>query len=100
MTEMDYKNKGRRVKLIHTDDQYTELKAGDTGTYQYAIINIDMTQHAISWDSGSQLMLIEGVDSFEFLELTPRDVIKADTPEAKEVLDGIDNLLKTLGLAT
>jgi len=62
---MDFSNKGKRVELIHTSDLYTELKSGDQGTY---FGMDDMRQHMISWDSGSNLSLIPGVDSFKFME--------------------------------
>ena len=70
---LDETNKGKRVKLIHTNDQYTNLKPGDLGTYEYSIINkFDRAtlfiQHSIEWDNGSRLMLIGGEDSFSFVE--------------------------------
>ena len=61
---MDYKNKGRRVELISTDDQYTSLKSGDKGTYEFSS-EVDMgdpttmIQHSIKWDNGSSLMLVQ-----------------------------------------
>jgi hypothetical protein len=64
----DEGNKGKRVKLTYTNDPYTQLKSGDMGTYQGCL---DGRQHCIKWDSGSSLMLIEGTDSFEFIEEKP-----------------------------
>jgi len=69
---MDYRNHGRRVELIHTDDPYTKLKPGDRGTYDFLqqsyTIPVSIPQHSIKWDSGSSLMLLEGKDQFKFLD--------------------------------
>jgi hypothetical protein len=65
---------GDRIKLIHTDDQFTQLKPGDLGTVQdISIFNIEIDGKAvrviwISWDSGINFALIEGKDEFELLE--------------------------------
>ncbi len=65
----EHKLIGRRIKLIHTDDQYTKLKSGDLGTI--TDINIDeylyVIQIGIKWDQGSNLMMIGGKDEFEIL---------------------------------
>jgi hypothetical protein len=68
MSQFDKTNKGKRVRLIYTNDQHTSLESGDEGTYEMALVNPDMVQHLIKWDNGSNLMLIDGVDSFEFIE--------------------------------
>ncbi len=69
MTKFNEENTGKRVELIHTNDRYTKLKPGDKGTYQ---ILLEQThplenQHLIKWDSGSNLILLEGVDTFKFI---------------------------------
>jgi len=69
MSRIDETNKGKRVNLIHTNDPYTRLKPGIKGTYQNVMLQTDGHQHSIQWDDGSTLMMIEGVDSFEFLEV-------------------------------
>lgn len=60
-----------RIRLIHTSDPYTKLRAGDEGTvtgtertgWSNQVVNV-------KWDSGSTLSLIEGVDKYEFLTTT------------------------------
>ena len=75
MTTLDESNKGKRVELIHTDDPYTKLKPGDKGTYQFLLRQTPPMndQHIIEWDSGSDLMLLEGKDSFKFIEEESRE---------------------------
>ena len=47
--------KGQRVELVHTNDTYTELKAGDRGTVRMT----DSTGTVfVRWDSGSQLGMV------------------------------------------
>jgi len=69
MTDIIDKDKGRRVELISTNDQYTKLKPGDKGTYEFLIkqSNPLENQHSIKWDSGSSLMMVRG-DSWKFVE--------------------------------
>ena len=52
----------RRVRLIHTSDKYTELKAGDEGTV--SLVD-DMGTVHVDWDKGSNLGLLPGVDTWE-----------------------------------
>ena len=62
---------GKRIKLVHTNDQYTKLKTGDLGT----IVDINQVRIAIKpwihiwvkWDNGSNLALIYGIDQYEVL---------------------------------
>ena len=70
MTRINTENEGKRVELVYTADRYTELKAGDKGTYQALLIQSYTygDQHLIKWDSGSRLILLEGVDKFKFIE--------------------------------
>lgn len=60
--------KGKRIRLISTKDLYTKLKKGDTGTIQFRFVNSDRIAIVTKWDSGSDLSMIEGVDSFEIFE--------------------------------
>ena len=60
--------KGRRIKLIRTDDQYTDLKSGDMGTIE--LVNVSESpgmesQIFVEWVNGSNLMLLVGVDHYE-----------------------------------
>lgn len=62
--------KGSRVRLIHTDDLYTDLKAGAMGTVT-DITEVDLgngipcfRQIWVDWDSGSKLALIDGKDEY------------------------------------
>jgi len=66
---LDKTNEGRRVELVYTDDPYTKLKPGDKGTYQFKLVQqLIENQHCIKWDSGSNLILLEGKDQFKFIE--------------------------------
>jgi len=55
---------GRRVVLLYTDDEYTELRPGDSGVIRY--IDDGGTVH-IDWDNGSRLGLIPGIDKWRVL---------------------------------
>jgi hypothetical protein len=63
---------GKRIKLVYTDDPYTRLKSGDMGTITFiSELPSQMggdRQLWVSWDSGSNLAMIEGKDSYEILE--------------------------------
>ena len=64
---------GDRIKLVHTDDKFVQLKPGDLGTvWDISIFNIEIDGKPvrviwISWDSGSKFALIDGKDEFEIL---------------------------------
>jgi hypothetical protein len=47
--------RGQRVALVHTDDPYTELQPGDTGT----VVRHDQALQTVhvAWDSGSSLAM-------------------------------------------
>jgi spore coat protein CotH len=72
VNDMDYTLTGKRVRLIHTDDKYNDLRENDEGTILYRFDNLDVMYLAIRWDvkegetSGSNLSLI-GVDQYEVL---------------------------------
>jgi len=65
---------GDRIKLLHTEDKFTQLKPGDIGTvWDISIFNIDIEGKPVRaiWitrDSGSKFALIEGKDEFEIME--------------------------------
>lgn len=48
-----------RVELVHMDDPYTSLTTGDKGTVRFVD---DMGTIHISWDCGSSLGAVYGVD--------------------------------------
>lgn len=56
---------GKRIRLVFTNDEYTDLRAGDEGTVTF----IDDTGTVFAdWDNGSGLGLIEQYgDRFEVL---------------------------------
>ena len=56
---------GTRIELISLEDPYTKLKPGDTGTVDFVD---DVGQIHTKWDSGSNLALIPGEDSFRIIE--------------------------------
>ena len=54
----------KRVRLISTADEYTNLQPGDEGT----IVLVDDTGTIFAnWDNGSRLGLIPGIDFFDIL---------------------------------
>lgn len=55
---------GKRVQLISTTDQYTSLTYGDLGTINYID---DIGTVFISWDNGSNLGLVPGVDRWKII---------------------------------
>lgn len=53
---------GKRVRLVHCDDPYTTLRAGDEGTV--TLVDDFGTVH-VKWDNGSSLGLVsEAGDRF------------------------------------
>lgn len=50
---------GTTVELVHMDDPYTSLTAGDKGTVRHVD---DMGTVHISWDCGSSLGAVYGED--------------------------------------
>ena len=61
---------GRRVRLNHTNDQYTKLKTGSLGTVKYEICDEYWGDDklVVDWDDGSKLMLISGADHWQILK--------------------------------
>lgn len=57
--------RGTRVELISMDDPYTKLLPGDLGT----VTDIDDTGTIfVSWDRGSSLGLVYGIDHYRKVE--------------------------------
>ncbi len=56
---------GTRVELISMDDPYSKLKAGDQGTVDFVD---DIGTVHVSWDCGSTLGLVSGVDMWKVIE--------------------------------
>ena len=56
---------GTRVELVSMDDPYSRLKPGDRGTVKF----VDDTGTVfVSWDCGSGLGVVYGVDQIRILE--------------------------------
>jgi hypothetical protein len=64
--------KGTRVELISMDDPYTRLKPGDKGRVDF--VDDTGTLHT-TWDSGSYLGVVYGVDSVKKIS-TEKEVIQ------------------------
>ncbi len=68
--QFNFALQGKIVKLVYTNDPYTGLKPGATGTIAYTFKNLDKTCISVVWhNSNSTLMLIEGVDRYEILSV-------------------------------
>lgn len=65
----DFELSGKRIRLIYTDDRYTELKPYDEGTIEL-IQRIEGSEDQVwvQWDSGSSLMMLVGKDRYEVFE--------------------------------
>ena len=69
--DFDDTDKGRRVRLLFTDDPYTELEPGDEGTAtqrNYTLVVGGEYTLFVKWDSGSSLGLVKNVDRWEFID--------------------------------
>lgn len=56
---------GKRVKLVHTSDQYTTLSSGAEGTVSFVD---DAGTVFVDWDNGSSLGLIPREDVWNYLD--------------------------------
>ena len=61
---------GKRIKLIRTNDPYTDLKPGDRGT----VVDVSELPYEdtpfkvlVQWDSGSRLAILEGHDDYRMV---------------------------------
>jgi hypothetical protein len=59
---------GRRVRLVHTDDEHTTLVPGSLGTARFINNYGDGSTLFVQWDDGSGLGLIDGVDKWAWLD--------------------------------
>lgn len=57
---------GKRVRLIATNDQWTDLRRGATGTIKYH--NDVHGSLSVLWDNGSSLSLLDGIDLWEVID--------------------------------
>jgi hypothetical protein len=66
----DYTLKGKRVKLTHTNDPFTKLQPGMTGTIKYTFDNLGIRCISVNRNSNpkSVLMLLEGIHKYEILD--------------------------------
>jgi hypothetical protein len=55
---------GKKVQLLYTNDEYTKLQPGATGTVNFID---DFGTVFVSWDDGSNLGLIPGVDRWKLI---------------------------------
>lgn len=53
---------GDRVRLLYTNDQFSNLESGAQGTVRFID---DLGTIHIKWDNGSRLGLIPGIDKYE-----------------------------------
>ena len=53
---------GDRIRLLHTNDEFTNLESGAQGTVHFVD---DLGTIHIKWDNGSRLGLIPGIDQYE-----------------------------------
>ena len=60
--------KGHRVRLVETNDLYTDLERGDEGVVNF--IDDIGTIH-VKWDRGNYLGLVPGEDRFVILSNNP-----------------------------
>jgi len=63
--------KGQRVRLVETNDSYTDLERGDEGVVNF--IDDIGTIH-VKWDRGNYLGLVPGEDRFVILSNNPMEV--------------------------
>ena len=68
--QFDYTLKGKRTKLIHTNDPITKLQPGTTGTIKYTFDSLGIRCISVDWHTfpKSSMMLLEGIDQYEILE--------------------------------
>lgn len=55
---------GRRIRLLHMEDQYQPVPDGMEGSVEFVD---DAGQIHMKWDNGRSLALIPGVDQFDII---------------------------------
>jgi len=69
MPDYDFEKSGQTIELIHTNDQYTDLKRGDIGVIELIHRHSALENQVwVKWRNGSSLMLLEGKDKFVEVE--------------------------------
>lgn len=63
----DRSRAGKRIRLLSTNDPYTQLKTGDEGVIEWERWDGYSNTIAVNWDSGSSLSLIDGQDRYSIL---------------------------------
>ena len=67
--DYDFSLSGKRIRLIYTDDRYTELKPHDEGIIEVIHRHKGSEdQMWVQWDNGSSLMMLVGKDQYEVLK--------------------------------
>ena len=62
---MDKSPEGKRIKLIFTSDEFTNLKPGMEGTVRFCD---DLGTLHVEWDNGSALGLVPGEDYWTYVK--------------------------------
>ncbi|WP_250008780.1 DUF4314 domain-containing protein [Actinoplanes sp. M2I2] len=71
---------GQRIALVHTNDPYTRLQPGDTGTVQHHDQQQQDTVY-VRWDNGSTLaMCLDAGDRIRALPAAPAAPARGDAP--------------------
>lgn len=66
MSLLDRTRTGKRVRLVRTNDTYTDLQPGAEGVIRFETHG-ELGSVAIDWDDGSRLSLCPDIDVFEVL---------------------------------
>jgi hypothetical protein len=83
---MTYRS-GQRILLVHTDDEYTDLRPGDKGTV--TAFDPQLRIVAVSWDSGSELsMCLDDGDRIRVIAESGPDPTTASGPSMGDAGDG------------
>jgi hypothetical protein len=64
---LNRENAGKRIELISTNDQFTDLTPGSQGVIQWERDDGYSNTIAVNWDNGSSLSLIAGTDRYRIL---------------------------------
>lgn len=67
--DYDFSLSGKRIRLLYTDDKYTNLKRNDEGIIELIHKHSDGEHQVwVKWDNGSSLMLLTGKDQYEVVQ--------------------------------